>query len=362
MCGPSSTMKGSTLRILSVSDPSLGRKRLIVNVTLLDLFLLNGLLLYVGLYLLPEMLYACLALIPFVTGMAVLQHLFIKSVLLRSGYPVTIYANGIQFPSFSFDRWFKRPSYVAKDDIASAWVSGFYHPGRLEEMEGHLILNLRTNNGKLRDTGARRTEDLEPVMEIMEKQWGIKVERRYSADRSAAPIVPITPSKEPMKYCAQCGKASGLDINFCPHCGRMFDAPPVETAPVQTPNPYQTYLEEPKRAPQGPPVAPPWSERTAGGKSLETAFYLALIVGFLGIMGVGHLYLGKVARGLVFLVVGGFFALLSFASWISSLGMTEYSVGVRVFTALIISIPYLMLQVIQVKDVRRPPKRGPGIY
>jgi len=358
MYGPSSMMKGNTLRMLPVSDPSLSRKRLIVNVVLLDLFLLNGMLLYVGHYLLPEMLYACLALMPFVTILAILQYLFIRSVLLRSAYPVTIYANGIQFPSFSFDRWFRRPSYVSKDDIASVWVSGFYNPGRLEEMQGHLILSLRTKEGKLRDTGARRIEDLEAAVEIMETQWGLTVERRGSADRPSMPMAPMTPPREAMKYCTQCGRASGMDINFCPHCGRMFEPPRTETAPLQTPNPYQKPLEEPVGSSQPFPAAPPWSERTAGGKSLETAFYLALLVGFLGIMGVGHLYLGKVARGLVFLVLGGFFALFSFASWILSLGMTEYSIGVRAFTALIMSIPYLLLQVIQVMDVRRPPKRS----
>ncbi len=358
MYGPSSMMKGNTLRMLPVSDPSLIRKRLIVNVVLLDLFLLNGMLLYVGYYLLPEMLYACLALMPVVTSLAILQYLFIRSVLLRSAYPVTIHANGIQFPSFSFDRWFRRPSYVSKDDIASVWVSGFYNPGRMEEMQGHLILSLRTKEGKLRDTGARRKEDLEAAVEIMETQWGLTVDRRGSADRPSMPIASMTAPREAMKYCTQCGRASGMDINFCPHCGRMFDVAITESAPVQTPNPYQRPPEEPAGPPQSFPVAPPWPDQIAGGKSPETAFYLAILVGFLGIMGIGHLYLGKVARGLMFLVVGGFFALFSLASWIISLGMTEYSIGVRVFTALLLSIPYLLLQAIQVMDVRRPPKRS----
>lgn len=356
MYGPSSMMKGNTLRILSVSDPSLGRKRLIVKVVLLDLFLLDGLLLYVAFYLWPEMLYACLALMPFVTGMAMLQYLFLRSVLLRGAHPITIYTNGIQFPSFTFDRWFNRPSYVTKDEIASAWVSGFYHPGRLEEMQGHLTLSLRTKKGILRETGARRSEDLEAVMAIMEGQWGIKVGRQGPTARLATPVAPVSPSQEAMKYCVQCGRASGMDIDFCPNCGRVFDASKTETTLVQTPNPYQKPLEEPMRTFQGPPVAPPWSERTVVAKSPDKAFKLALVLGFLGVMGVGHLYLGRIAHGLVFLFVGGFFALLSLASWIASLGMTEYSIGIRVFTALLISIPYLLLQVAQVQNVRRPPK------
>lgn len=345
--------QGSTLRTLEISDPSLSRKRSIVNIGLLIALVSVGVLLYTGLLSAPDLRLFGLAMMASLTVFAIFQCLMLRSVLLRSAFPVTVYQNGIEFPPFFFDKLLKRPSYVAKEDIREAWVSGF-HPGRAEQMRGHLVLNLRTVDGKLRDTGARTVEDVEATVLVMETRWGLKVERRDPAIPSITPLAPGMPSKDLMRYCPQCGKAGVMDLAFCPYCGRMFDASKIVT-PVR-PNEPDHYPSAPEQAWQGPPIAPPWSVNVMGSKDPKKAFKLALVLGFLGIMGMGHAYMGRVWQGLVFLLVGGFFALLSLASWIISLGMTEFSIGVRVFTAGLLSIPYLVLQAIQVMDSPRTPK------
>jgi flavin-dependent dehydrogenase len=81
-------------------------------------------------------------------------------------------------------------------------------------------------------------------------------------------------------------------------------------------------------------------------------------LGFLGIMGMGHLYMDKAIRGVVLFIIGGFLASLSLYSWIYSLGMTEYSIGIRVFTSLVMSAPYLLLQIWQSFDAPKPKKDG----
>lgn len=355
MNGPSPMSQGSTLRTFAISDPSLTRKRSIVNLSLLIAFMSVGVLLYTGLFSASEQLLFGLAIMAPLTVFAILQYLMLRPVLLRSAFPVTLYQNGIEFPTFPFDKLMKRPSYVAKEDIQDAWVSGF-HPARGDQMRGHIVLNLRTAEGKLRDTGARTAEDVEAAVQVIETQWGLKVERRDVIASSVTPSVPGLPVKEMMKYCPQCGKAGMMDLAFCPYCGRMFDAPGGAATPERTYEPRPVPPDVQEQAWQGPPIAPPWSVSVMGGKDPKKAFKLALVLGFLGIMGMGHAYMGRIWQGLVFLLIGGFFALLSLASWIISLGMNEFSIGVRVFTAGLISIPYLVLQAIQVLDSQKFPR------
>jgi TM2 domain-containing membrane protein YozV len=360
--------KGGLVRTLSVSDPSLKRKRLMVNVSLLDLFFLNGVLLYVGMFVTPSLMHIFLAMVPVMTVVVLFQYILLKSVLLRGAFPVNVYSNGIEFPEFLFNRLIGRPTFLRKEEIEEAWTYGFSEGPRGDEMKGHLTLHFRTRAGKLNDTGARGRLEIEPTIGWIERNWGLRVERRsigaFTPPRTSAPG--MAPLDAPQKICPQCGKGSDLDLDFCPFCGAVFDRSFAPAEDVSMSAQWQAPAD-PRYDPFQRGSSYPYHDRTAArpsryppvryvpapcpdGKNPRTAFMLGLVMGFLGLMGMGHLYLGKTAKGLVLLFVGGFLATLSFFAWMSVWDMTEYELGVRMFTAMIMSAPYLVLQVWQAFD------------
>jgi len=77
-----------------------------------------------------------------------------------------------------------------------------------------------------------------------------------------------------MPFCKQCGKEISADARFCPHCGYDQTAlPAVPVAGLET-------------------------------KNTGLAAVLALIAALFGFWGVGHIYVGKIGRGLALLVLG----------------------------------------------------------
>ncbi len=81
-----------------------------------------------------------------------------------------------------------------------------------------------------------------------------------------------------MPFCKQCGGEIPQDARFCPYCG----ADQTSYAPPQPP-PAQAGLET---------------------KNTGLAAVLALIFGIFGLWGVGHIYVGKIGRGLALLILG----------------------------------------------------------
>ena len=96
-------------------------------------------------------------------------------------------------------------------------------------------------------------------------------------------------------------------------------------------------------------------------KSEGTTMVLAIIVGLMGIMGVGHLYLGKIRRGIIILVIGIcswsllFVPAILLLTWESP--MDEYTLEQRVsnMTSIIIIglVGVLALFVWQIIDARK---------
>lgn len=76
-----------------------------------------------------------------------------------------------------------------------------------------------------------------------------------------------------MVFCSHCGKeVASTGTNFCPNCGQSL------TGQV-TPN-YNPY------------------------KNPTTAALIAIIGGIFGFMGIGHIYAGKIGKGIIILVGG----------------------------------------------------------
>jgi len=365
-----SVNKGGLVKTLSVSDPSIKRKKIVLNASLLDIFITNGVFLYTGIFLVPSMFYIFLAMVPIMTVAILFTYILLKSVLGRSFHPVNIYSNGIEFPDFLFNRIAKRPIFLRREDIESAWVRGFSGEGR-PEMKGFVTLGFKTRRGKLNDTGARNRAEVESAIEWMERNWRLTVERKGMYPAAATPSTARFTHNVTVQttYCPQCGRPSDEGFSFCPQCGASFKGPfslEAEASktkgnipPASSYNPYQ-------RGPSDRYIEPSFGYTTPAyqnGKSPKKAFLLGLGLGFLGIMGMGHLYMDKAIRGVVLFIIGGFLASLSLYSWISSLEMTEYSIGIRVFTSLVMSAPYIILQLWQSFDAPKPKKdRTKGKY
>jgi hypothetical protein len=160
-----------------------------------------------------------------------------------------------------------------------------------------------------------------------------------------------------------------MDLYFCPYCGKVFDEPvpvpivtPTPQAPVVPPA-QPTYQEQYQRPPEpqwSRPPELPYSKPSPSAydswtRDQSRAFKIGLGLGFLGFMGLGHLYMGKKVRGLLLFLAGGFLAAISLTAWLT-VRDSEYSMAVNVVTAMVLSVPFLALQVWQAFDAPKPPK------
>ena len=101
-------------------------------------------------------------------------------------------------------------------------------------------------------------------------------------------------------YCSHCEKDMPKDFKFCPVCGSPPPAPksPPPPNPNYNPNPPQqpNYNPYPPQQPNYNPQMP------LGHKSIDTATILAAVLGLFGLCGIGHMYIGKVGKGVGLLI------------------------------------------------------------
>jgi hypothetical protein len=110
--------------------------------------------------------------------------------------------------------------------------------------------------------------------------------------------------------CPKCGEKLPKGAKFCPSCGARF---------------------------------------TTEVKSLRIATLLAAVPGILlGILGLGHIYLGRVKRGVAFMIPG---ILLDVAMWIALLSKSPENAGPPL-------VVLVLVWLISVLDVRRLWRRG----
>lgn len=119
-----------------------------------------------------------------------------------------------------------------------------------------------------------------------------------------------------MPFCPNCGKEVQAESAFCPSCGYNLKAPPVKPTP-------SVPLEH---------------------KSPGVAAVLALVLGIIGLMGIGHIYVGRIGRGIVLLVVGIILGFLTWGSFV--LGFLTFGLGF--IGAIIFGIILLILWIWQI--------------
>lgn len=97
--------------------------------------------------------------------------------------------------------------------------------------------------------------------------------------------------------CPRCGEPIREWSKYCSRCGWKL-APSGDTGP--------TYHEAqyPRPDYQGSYHPLPYYRSWVKEKDPSTVLLLALILGIIGFMGIGHLYIGKIARGVVLLIFG----------------------------------------------------------
>ena len=113
-----------------------------------------------------------------------------------------------------------------------------------------------------------------------------------------------------MAFCENCGHAIRLGTKFCGSCGN----PITETAtPIQDTN--QSHAEPP---PKQNVNSGKVLQRPPEWKSMGVTMVLTVVLGIFGLGGIGHLYLGKIIKGIVLLIVG---IILAIIGWLTIFGL-----------------------------------------
>jgi hypothetical protein len=386
--------RGIPIRTLDVNDPSIKGKKIVLWAVLIsNLFVIIMLISFVFIYSNQEpffqSLYILMILLVMISDFG--MFLFFHSFFGRNWQKIVFYENGVEFPLYLWDRIKGRERFLSKDEIAS--VKASFISGQDGVGINTAELHFRTKVGKTYITGQRIKADIISTSEWLETEWKMKVERVDGFGRPIAGPHKIHVVVEPkIMTCEGCGYTFTNDLGFCPSCGRMvsnekdptelFGAkgtsyePQAPTSPNRDHSnqyekplpPNQYYPSDQNRGPeyQFPQTndpgygADPYQQPIGPyGKDPRLAMILATVLGLLGIMGIGHIYMRKFAKGIVLFIVGGFFALLSLVSIFLIFQPNEFSLEVKIVTAVILSAPFLILLLWQIFDAPKPIRTKP---
>ena len=113
-----------------------------------------------------------------------------------------------------------------------------------------------------------------------------------------------------MAFCDNCGHAIRLGAKFCCSCGNPITE--IET-PSQDTN--RSYAETPPKQNVNTGKV---LQRPPEWKSMGITMVLTVVLGIFGLGGIGHLYLGKIIKGIVLLIVG---IILAIIGWLTIFGL-----------------------------------------
>ena len=99
-----------------------------------------------------------------------------------------------------------------------------------------------------------------------------------------------------MAFCDNCGHTLRLGAKFCGKCGN-------QTTEKETPSQdtKRSYAEAP---PKQNVISGKVLQRPPEWKSMGVTMVLTVVLGIAGLGGIGHLYLGKIIKGIVLCIVG----------------------------------------------------------
>jgi hypothetical protein len=132
-------------------------------------------------------------------------------------------------------------------------------------------------------------------------------------------------------FCPRCGGESRDGYEFCMHCGFNFKE---GRAPEY---PYPPYQPRPGMYP------------ILDRKDPGIAVILALLPGLIGIMGIGHIYVGKMVTGFLLLVTGLFLYSLAGASILIGF----FTMGAGFILTVVIVLVILLVLIVQTLDANK---------
>lgn len=340
--------RGIIIRTIEGSDPNPMRK-LLPKITLLTIPVgwITGILLY---FLHPDVFLLVSFLIIFIMTIAgLLYYIVIKAILGRGFVPIQIYSSGIQFHLFLFDQMRGSNGYVGKNDIDMVYVSSVWNVGPGANQGDYSSFSVHTKDKKVYQSGPRLKHDIDSVINWMKKEWGIKVVEsgmNQGGAQMASPItptpssttvrahkVPVAPTPRPapapayrpppMEFCRSCGAGMVKGSRFCPACGyQIGGVPEVKQSTVTYPPANYSQQTIPIHTP-----VPPYDQ-----KSPKVAVGLALL-GFIGMMGIGQMYMRRWVKGVALFFIGGFLALLALATLTMIFSESTYDIWVSITSA-----------------------------
>ena len=398
--------KGSPIRTLEVTDPNVTGKKIVVWAVPFSSVLIIAYLSYYAFVVFKDDPFfppLFMATMVFIVGSDMFIFLWYRSLFGRNWQKIVFYQKGVEFPHYLWDRMHGRGAFLPRVEIAS--VKAVFPSGARAAGMNTASLTFITNSGKIYRTGDRIKADIISISEWMETNWKIIVECKDLRGNSvsAAHKVPVI-SGARTRTCVGCGYSFSDNTDFCPSCGKMISngegsiEPPATAGALERtqssgqPHPAQSYQDQPPQNQYAAPYkgqydqdsppdqrvptyqnqyagpehsAPPQSHVGYGqfqnqppvdpyAKNPRLAMILAAVLGLLGMMGIGHIYMRKYAKGIVLLLIGAFFAFLSLVSIIMIFSPSDFSLETRVITAAIFSAPFMILYLWQVFNAPKP--------
>ena len=129
-----------------------------------------------------------------------------------------------------------------------------------------------------------------------------------------------------MAFCDNCGHELRSTSKFCSSCGTSIPEDEVIEYVLQSPEPPKQSTE-PEPKPKVKEPEPKTKQNVNSGKVLQrppewksmgVTMVLTIVLGFFGLGGIGHLYLGKIIKGIVLLIVG---IILAIIGWLTIFGL-----------------------------------------
>ena len=138
-----------------------------------------------------------------------------------------------------------------------------------------------------------------------------------------------------MAFCDNCGHELRSTSKFCSSCGTPIpEEEVIEYVPQSPEPPKQSTEPEPKPKVKEPEPKTKVKEsepkpkqnvnsgkvlqRPPEWKSMGVTMVLTVVLGIVGLGGIGHLYLGKIIKGIVLLIVG---IILAIIGWLTIFGL-----------------------------------------